>query len=383
MAINVILSVDIIRPPLTGIGHYALQLARGLRAHPALGNLRYFSIYRWLEDPEQALAGGDALHAARRWLPFKPQVALLYGALQARGFARQVERFPDHLLHVPNFILPPCANPTVATLHDLSHLHYPHFHPRERRVYLDRYLPRTLQHATRLIAVSEFVRQEVMALFGVAAERMVTVPNGVDPVFHPRSQAEILPMLNRHGLQPGGYLLAVATLEPRKNLGRLAEAYGRLPAALRQRYPLILVGARGWLTETLERQLTPLERSGQVRRLGYVPQEELPRLYAGAHAFAYPSLYEGFGLPVLEALASGVPVLTANRASLPEVAGDAALLVEPEDIDALTAGLERLLLDQNWRTDAVEQGLRQAGRFSWTRCVEETVMVYREARAAG
>jgi glycosyltransferase involved in cell wall biosynthesis len=383
MTLNLILSVDIIRPPLAGIGHYALQLARGLRGHPAIGSLRYFSTYRWLTDPEQALSTRRSLHDARRWLPFKPQIALLYGAVQSCWFRRQVERFPDHLLHVPNFILPPCANPTVATLHDFSHLHYPHFHPRERRVYLDRYLPRTLQHATRLIAVSEFVRQEAMALFGVPAERIIAVPNGVDPVFHPYPHAEILPVLSRYGLQPGGYLLAVATLEPRKNLGRLAEAYGRLPATLRQRYPLILVGARGWLTETLERQLAPLERSGQVRRLGYVPQADLPALYAGAHAFAYPSLYEGFGLPVLEALASGVPVLTANRASLPEVAGDAALLVEPEEVDALTAGLERLLVDQDWRTGAVERGLRQAGRFSWTRCVEETVAVYREARAAG
>ena len=376
---KIILSVDIIRPPLAGIGYYALQLARGLRGHPAIRRLRYFSTYRWLTDPEQALATNRSLHEARRWLPCQPQIALLYGALQSRWFRHQVERFPDHLLHVPNYILPPCANLTVVTLHDLSHLHYPQFHPRERIVYLDRYLPRTLQQATRLIAVSEFVRQEIITLLGVPKERIVTVHNGVDPAFRLYPSAESLPVLNRHGLQPGGYLLAVATLEPRKNLGRLAEAYGRLPAVLRQRYSLVLVGARGWLTEELERQLTPLERSGQIRRLGYVPQDDLPLLYAGAHAFAYPSLYEGFGLPVLEALASGVPVLTSNRSSLPEVAGDATLLVDPEDEDAITAGLERLLLDQEWRMQAVEWGLRQASRFSWARCVEETIVVYREA----
>jgi alpha-1,3-rhamnosyl/mannosyltransferase len=374
--VKIVLSVDIIRPPLAGIGHYTLQLARGLRADPAVTDLRYFSTYRWLADPESALVAGPSLHQARRWLPCKPQVALLYGALQSRWFRRQVERFPDHLLHVPNFILPPCANPTVVTLHDLSHLHYPQFHPRERIVYLERYLPQTLQQATRLIAVSEFVRQEIITLLGVAPERIVTVHNGVDPAFHPYSSIELAPVLSRHGLQAGSYLLAVATLEPRKNLGRLAEAYGGLPATLRQRYPLVLVGARGWLTEALEQQLAPLERCGQLRRLGYVPQEELPRLYAGAHAFAYPSLYEGFGLPVLEAMSCGIPVLTANRASLPEVAGDATLLVNPEDVDAIAAGLERLLTDQEWRAGAVQRGLQQAGRFSWTRCIKETIAVY-------
>lgn len=381
MGIQIILNVDIIRPPLTGIGCYALQLARGLCIHPAIAHIRYFSTYHWLTNPELGLSTDYSLHDARRWLPCKPQVALLYGAIQSRWFRHQIERFPDYLLHVPNYILPPCANPTVVTLHDLSHMHYPQFHPRERIVYLDHYLPRTLQQATCLITVSEFVRQEIITLLGVQAERIVTVHNGVDPAFCPYSDLSLPPILNRYSLQPGGYLLVVATLEPRKNLLRLVEAYGRLPTSLRQQHPLVIVGARGWLTEELERRLEPLERSGQIKRLGYIPQDDLPLIYAGAHAFAFPSLYEGFGLPVLEALASGIPVLTSNRSSLPEVAGDAALLIDPEDVEALTAGLERLLTDEEWRAQAVERGLRQARLFSWERCIEETVAVYRRALA--
>ena len=149
---------------------------------------------------------------------------------------------------------------------------------------------------------------------------------------------------------------------------------------MRARHPLALVGAKGWLNADLERHLAPLERTGQLRRLGYVPQSDLHALYAGAHAFAYPSLYEGFGLPLLEAMASGVPALSSNCSSLPEVAGDAALLIDPEDLDALTTGLERLLGDDPWRASARARGLEHARSFSWEHCVEETVAVYRRLR---
>ena len=184
-------------------------------------------------------------------------------------------------------------------------------------------------------------------------------------------------MLARYHLANSSYLLVVATLEPRKNLLRLADAYSRLPSVLQRRHPLIIIGARGWLTDELEKRLAPMERKDQVRRLGYIPQEDLPLLYAGAWAFAFPSIYEGFGLPLLEAMRSGIPTLTANRSSLPEIAGDAALLVDPEDVNAITAGLERLLTDAQWRAQAIKKGLQQAGSFSWERCIEETVAVYR------
>lgn len=382
MTINIIISVDIIRVPLTGIGRYAFELVKGLRYHQKISNLRYFSIYRWLKEPEHAFSSNHSLDQARCRLPFKPQIALLYGIIQSHWFKHQVERFPNHLLHVPNFILPPCNNPTITTLHDLSHIHYPKFHPQDRVAYLNRYLPKTLQTATHLITVSEFVRQELITMLGVSADRITTVHNGIDPIFQPYPIPKLIPVLQYYNLRPDNYLLVVGTLEPRKNLVRLVEAYAQLPSVLHRHYPLVLVGTKGWLTKSLERHLLPLERCGQLYRLGYVPQQHLPLLYAGAHAFSYPSLYEGFGLPVLEAMASGIPTLTSNRSSLPEVAGDAALLVDPEDVDALTAGLERLLTDSDWRAAAIERGLHQASRFSWTRCVDETVAVYERALAS-
>lgn len=378
---KLILNVDALTPPLTGIGHYTLQLARGLRGHPAISELRYFAGWRWVSDPEAASAATRPVAMARRWIPFKPAAALAYGWLQQNLFRWQTRPLRDLLVHAPNYILPPWVGPSVATLHDLSHLHYPQHHPRERIRYLERYLPLTLERASRLIAVSEFVRQEIHQHLGVPLARIVTVQNGMDAAFHPRTALATAPVIARYGLEPGGYLLSVATLEPRKNLARLAQAHSRLPPSLRHTKPLVLIGTPGWLTEELEQHLAPLERIGQVRRLGYVPQADLPLLYAGAFAFAYPSLYEGFGLPVLEAMASGIPVLTSDRSSLPEVAGGAARLVNPEDVEAMTAGLERLLTDDDDRSLAIKRGLRQAHRFSWERCIEETVAVYQQALA--
>ncbi|MDQ5910790.1 MAG: hypothetical protein QG599_2887 [Pseudomonadota bacterium] len=378
---HIILNVDAIQPPLTGIGHYALQLARGLRRHSAIDDLRFFSAYRWLTDPDQALRANQVLALARNRVPCKTLALHLYNFARSQLFRWQTRHFHHHLLHTPNYILMPFAGASVTTVHDLSYLHYPQHHPRERIAFMERQMPRTLAQATLIITDAESVRQELIDQLGVPASRIQAVPLGVEDHFHPRTPTELAPVLNRYDLADLAYLLVVGTLEPRKNLPRLIDAYSRLPETLRQRHPLIIVGARGWLTEDLERRLAPLEQSGQIRRLGYVAQDDLPLLYAGAWAFAFPSLYEGFGLPVLEAMRSGIPVLTANRSSLPEVAGDAAILIDPEDVDAITAGLERLLTDSAWRASAIDRGLEQSRRFSWERCVDETVAVYRKALA--
>lgn len=373
---KLILNVDAITHPLTGIGQYTLRLARGLRAHPAIKETRFYSAYRWIEDPEQVLAANRPIARIRRWTPFKPLALNIYSAVRSQAFFWQTRALKQYILHSPNYILLPFDGPAVATIHDLSYLHYPQHHPRERILFMERHMPRTLAQAAAIICDSEFIRQEIITILGVPADKVTAVALGVDPAFHPRDPATLQPVLARYHLDGLSYLLAVSTLEPRKNLPRLLMAYARLPEALRARHPLALVGAKGWLNAELERHLAPLERTGQLRRLGYVPQDDLNALYAGAHAFAYPSLYEGFGLPLLEAMASGVPALSSDRSSLPEVAGDAALLVDPEDIDALTAGLERLLDDGGWRRSARDRGLEQARHFSWQRCVEKTVGVY-------
>lgn len=379
---RVIFNVDAITAPLTGIGRYALELARGLARSEHVEALRLYSAYQWVEDPEHALRSNRTIAAVRRHVPFKSVALEAYTQLRSAMFRLHTRGLGDWLLHTPNYVLMPFAGPALTTVHDLSWLAHPETHPPERVRFLERHLPRSLEQASAVLTDSDFIADEITAKLGVARAKLRVVPLGVDAAYRPRAPRELAPVLARHALADQAYLLVVATQEPRKNLARLAHAYAALPRELRARHPLVIAGGRGWLNAELERAVAPLGARGEVRRLGYVDEAELPLLYAGAHAFAFPSLYEGFGLPVLEAMASGVPVLTSRGSSLEEIARDAlgpiALCVDPLDVDALRAGLERLLQDDAWRADASARGLAQARAFGWQRCVDATLAVYRE-----
>lgn len=242
-------------------------------------------------------------------------------------------------------------------------------------------LPATLKHAQHIITPSLAVREQLLQHCGIAPERITATPLGVDPAYVPMAAQALEPVLGHWGLRPGGYTLCIATLEPRKNLDGLLDAWAQLPAAQRQRYPLVLAGAPGWGSERLLQRIQDLQRHGEVRHLGYVAESRLPALYAGARLFAFPALYEGFGLPVLEAMACGIPVVTSNSSSLPEVAGGAALLVAPEDTTALAQALQRGLEDEPWREQATAMGLQRAQQATWARCVSQTMAVYRREAA--
>lgn len=270
--------------------------------------------------------------------------------------------------------------PSVVTVHDLAFLAHPEaFHPSRRR-YLTAMTRLSVRKARHVIAVSEHTKADLVHHFGIAADRITVIPNAADSRFRPEADQRIIDEFRHAHDLPERFVLFVGTLEPRKNLRRLIEAVARI-ATDDPQLKLVIIGATGWLTSDIAPLVTRLKLADRVIFMGYVDDDDLPRFYQAATVFCYPSLYEGFGLPVLEAMACGTPVVTSNTSSLPELAGDAALLVNPTDVDAIADGLRLLLSDTTRREVLVTAGLQRASTYSWNRTAEATLTVIE--RAAG
>jgi glycosyltransferase involved in cell wall biosynthesis len=286
---------------------------------------------------------------------------------------------PPDLLLVPAHVLP-LLHPrrSVVTVHDLGYLHEPQAHRPLDRLYLDLSNRYHVLAAVRLLAISQATKNDLVSRYGVRPERVsvtyLAAAGGMRPVEDP---AQVATVKSRFGIA-GDYLLFVGTLQPRKNLARLVQAFA--PVAARQpALQLVIAGKKGWMYEEIFDQVRQWGLEGRVVFTGYVAAGDLPALYSGALAFSFPSLYEGFGMPVLEAMACGAPVVASNTSSLPEVAGDAALLVDPTDVNALSAALSRIAGDAALRSDLRARGLVQAARFSWERCARETLAALTDA----
>lgn len=352
--------------PRSGIGRYTRTLVQALTA---LAPETRWVLY--VDRPRGDLPPGTE----GRCLPW-PQ-RLLWTLWAA---PRDLRRRPVEVYHaVTGFEVPPARGPRyVATVHDLVPLRFPSLVPRRHRWAVRCLLPGALRRARRVIAVSAATRAEILARYRVSPDKVHVVPEAAPPGFGPPPPAAVAALRARYGLSDR-YVLFVGLLEPKKNLPVLLEAVARL----RRRgawgtATLVLAGAPGWGPLDLRRAVERRGLAGTVRVLGPVPDADLAALYAGATAFVFPSLWEGFGLPVLEAMAAGTPVVAARRGALPEVAGDAALLVEPEP-DPVADALGALLGDGRLRARLREAGLARAAAFSWERTARETLAVYQAA----
>ena len=360
----VTLGIDALSPQLSGIGRYTWELAAGLRGRREIDRLTYYARGRLIGEPQVLLESEEP-----------PPIRRRFGRLQAKVEKR---RLRSDLFHGPNFFLPPFAERGVITVHDLSVFRFPESHPAARLREYAMHFESSLARAAHIITVSETVRHEVMDLLGVPGDRVTTVYNGVSENFHPQEELGLRKILTLWGIEPGGYGLSVATYEPRKKLVNLIDAWRALPKDLRSRFPLILAGAPGWQDSPIQAAIERGSSEGWIRNLGYVAERFLAPLYAGARLFAYPSSYEGFGLPPMEAMACGIPTIVANRSCLPEVTGGAAMLIDPDNHDEFVNALQRALTDEAWRTKAIATGLSRAGQFTWGRTVDETISVYRK-----
>ena len=341
----------------TGTETYSRQLIQALLA---LDSSHQFRLYFRTAPPADVFPGADArpISFPRLWT-------------HAR-LSWEMARRPPDALFVPAHVLP-LVHPraSLVTIHDLGYLHFPQSHPWRQRLHLDLSTRWSARAAAHLLADSEATKADLATHYGTPLAKITVAYPGYDETLAPvRDPAAIEAVKARYGIN-GDYFLYLGTLQPRKNLARLVAAF----ASLQLVPTLVLAGKRGWLYDALFTQARRLGLEGRVLFPGYVPEKDKAALLSGALAFVFPSLYEGFGLPVLEAQACGCTVIASNTSSLPEAAGDGALLVNPTDTAAIGAAMQRVASDAALRDELVERGFANARRFSWRACAQSALDV--------
>lgn len=361
------------RSRMTGTENYAWHILHALVALEEAADFEW----RLYVDEEPAAASGlwQHDHVTVRVLP---RVRIW----THRALAREIRRHAPDVLFVPAHVLPfhwrpGTLPPAVMTIHDLGYERFPESHPGRQRLYLRLTTRYAARRARCLICISHATRSDLMHFYGADPARLQVVYEGC---IHktPPAPARISAQLDAFGLTHP-YALFLSTLQPRKNVERLIHSFARMLQDSRADLDLVLAGKPGWLSEPILQaaRQSPVRRA--IHLLGYVDEEQAAALYAGARFFCYPSLYEGFGLPVLEAQAFGVPVMTSRHSSLPEVAGDAALLVDPENEEEIAQAMLRLSRDEALRQELIRKGHQNVKRFSWARAARETLAVLRKA----
>lgn len=353
----------------TGTEGYSLHIIKGLLQH---GGEHCFRLYFRDDPPENLFPQQDnvencVIYQARLWTH--------------TGLGPAIRREHPDVFFVPAHVIPwPDVNPVpaVVTAHDLGYLHYPTKHPLAERLYLDWSTRHSARTARRVIAVSHATKQDLVALNGIPAEKIRVVHSGIDSKLQPIDNAQKIADLQNRLHIPGPYVLHVGRIQSRKNLTRLVEAFSQIKYLMPDLH-LVLAGREVWGGQSVSNRIRQLGLENQVICIGYVEEDDLPTLYSGAIVFAFPSLYEGFGFPVLEAMACGTAVVCSNTSSLPELVGDAALTVAPTDVTALAESIARLVTDQQLRQTLIARGFEHVKHFTWDSAARLTLDVLTEA----
>lgn len=362
-----------------GLGRYEEELARALVTIDSGVDLGLFYADAARHSIPPPL---DTLPVKTLRMSTKPWRMAALGSSYAHFPMDRLLGNPD-VFHATEHLLPYLRRTrSVFTLHDLAFLRSPESHLPLNRWFLGLMMPRFLRSASAIVCVSQYTKEDAVSQYGLEESKVIVIPEGVHPRFHPVEDPELLASVRARYKLPARFILFVGTIEPRKNLATLWEAYRALRDEGRP-VKMVIVGKRGWLYEATFRRLRELGLEQEVVQPGFVADEDLPAVYSLASCFAFPSLFEGFGLPPLEAMACGCPVVCSRVTSLPEVCGDAALLVPPSDVPALASALRRLLDDPDLCSDLRARGVLQASKFTWEKAAHSTLDVYRAVAHAG
>lgn len=410
---TVIISTNALNPPLTGIGRYTLELAYGCAKSTDLQDVLYDNGWAWL--PKKSL---EYIYEQQSQVPIHTQSAIaaqkqqkqqksenphllqqfkkIFGLAKRSSLARTIYRrlnaywqnqhlkqlnaSADAIYHGTNFYIPEkFAGARIVTIHDLSIFKYPEHHPKPRVEMMHKAVLHSLKHANHIITLTEHIKQEIADYFAYPLHKITAIHLAANSRYQKIDADDVFlkSFLHQHQLSYKKYTLCVATIEPRKNIEALIEAYLALPLALRLAHPLVLAGGYGWESDDLHQKIQKYQAQGWLKYLAYLPEFDLPYLFNAAKIFAFPSVYEGFGLPVLEAMQCGVPVLIGKNTALEEVAGFAGIAIEPLDVAGWSQEISKLLRDDVLCQKLQAASLLRAKKFSWQQTVAQTINIYK------
>jgi glycosyltransferase involved in cell wall biosynthesis len=373
--IRIAIDAHTVGTKLGGNESYAVNLIESLAE---IDNVNQYTIYVTTSEARERFSSRWPNFKVRSTLPHTPLIRI------PLTLSAELRKNPIDVLHV-QFTAPPfCPCPVVVSIHDLSFEHLPQTFKRRSRTQLRLTVRHSARRAARILSLSQHTRRDIIETYGINPERVTAIPLAAPDHFGPiTDNRELQRVRHNYGID-GDYILSVGSIQPRKNLARLVRAFASLRGewSAAKLPKLVLVGKCAWLYDETLRALEETNVKDAVVLTGYVPESDLPALYSGALCFVYPSYFEGFGLPPLEAMKCGAPVIVGNRTSLPEVVGDAALSVDPFDVDAIATAIKKLINDSALRKELSVKGQTRAKQFSWRETARQTLVVYKEVAQA-
>ena len=381
MKIKPIINIASVFNLRSGIGRYTLELVNALIRRNEM-ELSYFDGYKVLQNLPILNPNNKKKFNFKNYIKkilkkskFKNLYDLNY-YIRSTLFKTSSYRKSTNLYHEPNYISYKYDGLKVVNVHDLSWIHFPDAHPQERVNFLNKRIERSMKDANLIITDTEFIKKDIINFFPETKNKIQNIYLGVSDDFKLRNSSDVNKTLNKYNLKFKKFFLFVSTIEPRKNLINILNAYNICPKKIKDQYPLIICGSNGWLSKDILEHINSLSKNNDIRRIGFIDDSDLFNLYSSCHTFLYPSLYEGFGLPVLEAMKSGAPVITSENSAMSEISNGSSLLVNPLNIEQISTNIIQLVENKELYENFVKKGLNNCKKFSWDKTAKELTDSY-------